>query len=484
MRRYSWFVLLLVLLTGMLLGACGGDDDDKSDSGSKSKVNAGNWTLADAAKPYKGQEIRVLDEITDLQPSMKELIPDFEKETGIKVKYELEPHPDVIRKGETDMIGGRGAYDAVMVHTQQAGRVLAAEAIEYLDQYYDNPSLHDPEVKWEDFIQPAADKATTFDGHRIGFPDWNYNLVWWGRKDLMENPEERAAFKKQYGRELEVPKTLQEVRDFGEFFDRDKGEKLAGETLDREFGGFLMDGAQLGTAGEAVEAIFLKQFGGHIFDENGKPDVVSPENVEAMTLYGDIFKAGPTGQAEMSLIDVPVVMGEGGAASGFVFSDFVFSIDKKGESPHAGNFVYAPTQINADMPDERHTDAMPGQLMISKLSEHKEATYLFLQWLVSPSTQEKWLNSGVGMPVRQDSLESPTLTEGPRANLYEAVKGSLKYGSPWEKGPKLYEAFDAVNRMQQEVGQGNAEPQEALEKLQGELEEICGDSCYLKPGGE
>ena len=117
--------------------------------------------------------------------------------------------------------------------------------------------------------------------------------------------------------------------------------------------------------------------------------------------------------------------------------------------------------------------------MMSKASENKEATYLFMQWLVSPEVQEEWLAAGTGMPVLEASLESPTLTKGERADLFAAVKGVMENGKPWEHGPALYEAFEAINRMQQVVGKGEATPEEALETLQGELEEICGDSCFL-----
>ena len=288
-----------------------------------------NWTLAKAAEPYKGTEIRVLDEVTDLQPAMKTLIPQFEQETGIKVNYELEAHPDVIRKGEADVISGRGAYDAIMVHVQQAGRVLAAEAIEPLNEFYENEALHDPGVTWDSFIQPLTDEATSFGDDRLAFPNWNYNLVWWGRKDLMENADEKAAFKEKYGRDLAPPTTLQELRDFAEFFTRKKGDKLAGETLSSDFAGFNMEGSQAGSAVEAVDRVFMRQFGGGIFDDEGKPTATSPENVEAMKLYGELWKYAPAGQAEMSLIDVPVVMGEGRAASGFIWSDFMFGSTRR-----------------------------------------------------------------------------------------------------------------------------------------------------------
>jgi multiple sugar transport system substrate-binding protein len=269
------------------------------------------------------------------------------------------------------------------------------------------------------------------------------------------------------------------MRDIAEFFTRKKGEKLAGKTLSADFAGFNMEGSQAGSANEAVDRVFMRQFGGGVFDENGKPTATRPENAEAMKLYGELWKYAPAGQAEMSLIDVPVVMGEGRAASGFIWSDFTFGIDKKGGSKYAGNFVYGPTPANADKPDLRSTAVQPGMLMISKASKNKEATYLFLQWMVSQQTQDKWFDTGVGMPVRQDAWENPKLTEGPRKQFYEAVKDTMAHGSPWDKGAKLYEAFDAMNRMQQAVGQGKATPEDALATLQSDLEDICGDSCYL-----
>ena len=42
---------------------------------------------AEAAKPYKGVTIRVLDEITPLQETLTKIVPDFTKETGIKVEW-------------------------------------------------------------------------------------------------------------------------------------------------------------------------------------------------------------------------------------------------------------------------------------------------------------------------------------------------------------------------------------------------------------
>lgn len=466
----------------LALAACGGGDDGSGDKGADSNVNAGNWTLAGAAKPYKGTELRILDEVTDLQPSFKPLIAEFEKETGIKVSYELEGHLDVIRKGETDLLSGRGAYDGVMIHSTQKGRVLAADAVTPIEELLDNEKLKDPNVNFDDFIQPLADDLTMFGDERIAFPNWNYNTIWWGRKDLMENADEKAAFEKEFGRELAAPTTLQEMRDISKFFTRKKGEKLAGETLDREFPGFVMEGAQAGAVFGDVRYSFMNQFGGDFWDDSGKPSIDSPENVEAMKLYQELWDYSPAGRAEMSLIDVPVVMGEGRAATGIVYSDFVFSVDKPGKSKYAGKFAYAPVPANADGDEDDRTVATePSMIIISKESKNPEAMFLFLQWMVSKETQDRWFEGGVGMPVRKDSLNHPTVTGGERAEFFKAANGSLENGAAFPAVPKLFEIIDEVNKMQQSVGQGQ-DPAAALADIQGKLADICGDSCIVQGG--
>jgi multiple sugar transport system substrate-binding protein len=189
---------------------------------------AQTWSYKDAAKPFAGRSITVLDEVTPLQESMKGLVPEFEKETGIKVDYQLLNHFEVISKGQADMLSGRGAYDAVMVHSPQMGLLLDAGVIKPIDELMGNKALTNPGLDRADFIQPAADSLTKSRGKTYGFLNWNYNVVYWARGDLFGHPDERAAFKKRYNYDLAPAKTLQQMRDIAEFFTRKKGEKLAG----------------------------------------------------------------------------------------------------------------------------------------------------------------------------------------------------------------------------------------------------------------
>ncbi len=57
------------------------------------------------------------------------------------------------------------------------------------------------------------------------------------RKDLFENPGEKADFENKYGYDLRPPETWQEYLDAAEFFTRKAGDTLAGETLEEDFWG-------------------------------------------------------------------------------------------------------------------------------------------------------------------------------------------------------------------------------------------------------
>ena len=437
------------------------------------------WSYKDAAKPHAGRSITILDEVTPLQEHMRTLVPEFEKATGIKVDYQLLNHFEVISKGQADMLSGRGAYDAVMLHSPQMGLLLDAGVIRAIDDLLGNKALTNPGLDRADFIEPAADSLTRFRGKTYGFLNWNYNVVYWARGDLFGHPEEKAAFKKKYGYDLAPAKTLQQMRDIAEFFTRKKGEKLAGQTLDSDFYGIVMEGIKGGTTLWTVLNAFVKNFGGDIFDAEGKPTVNRPENVAAVKFWADLWKFSPPGQAEYSLIDVPTVMGNGIAAQTLAWSDFVLGIDQPGKSKLAGKFVYAGSPANAQG-KKRSAETEPSGIVISKHSKQPEATYLFLQWMVDKSTQQMLFDrsGGAGVPIRISTWALPSVKQSKFAPLYAAMQESLKYGSAKPKAPKLFEIMDVLVGLVQEVGLGKKTADQAMKEGQEKVQALCA-KCTL-----
>lgn len=437
------------------------------------------WSFKEAAAPYAGTTIRVLDEITPLQQTMATIVPEFEKETGIKVEYELLSHPEVIAKGQADMLSGRGYYDAVMLHGFQLGPMLAADAIRPIDDLVANPDLMDPNFDAEDLIQSTYKSLAFFDGKQYGFVNWNYNEVYWARADLLNDPGEKAAFKEKYGYELGPATSLEMMRDIAEFFTRKKGEMLAGKPLDSDFYGIVMEGVKGGTTFLTLWGSFIRSNGTNIIDADGKPMVDNPKAIEAIKMWADLWKYAPPGMAEYSLIDVPTVMGNGIAAQALAWSDFVLGIDRPGKSPFAGQFVYAPVPGRKGMEDQRAVEAEPSITVISKASQNPEATFLFLEWLASKDVQDKLIIAGEGgVPIRNSSWELPVMKEGSLKGLFEAMKGSLEVAEAKPKMPQFYEIYDVLTGISQQIGLGELTPEEGAKKMQEEMLKIC-EQCLL-----
>ena len=445
-----------------------------------SSTAAHAWSYKEAAQPYTGTTITVLDEITPLQETMQKLIPNFVKETGIKVNYELLSHPEVISKGQADMLSGRGEFDAVMLHSAQMGLLLSAGAMRPFDPYLGNPKLTDPSYNLADFIEPGASSLTKFHGKTWGFLTWNYNQVYWARGDLLENAGEKAAFKAKYGYDLAPAATLEQIRDIAEFLTRPKGAKLAGETLSSDYYGIVLEGIRGGTTFVSVWNNFVRNWGGDLFDKDGKPTFDRPENIAAVKFWADLWKFSPPGQAEYSLIDVPTVMGNGIAAQTIAWSDFVLGIDRPGSSKLHGKFVYRGVPGKAGQTTPRHVETEPSTLVITNSSRSPEATYLFLEWMADKGTQTELINMlGGGVPIRNSLWDTPALKNSPNASLFNAMRDSMKYGYAKPRAPKLYEIYDVMGAILQDIATGKMSAEQGMKEAQEKVSAIC-QKCFLE----
>jgi len=437
------------------------------------------WSYKEAAAPYKGTTVTILDEVTPLQEAMIKLVPEFIAETGINVNYELLNHFEVISRGQADMLSGRGAYDAILLHSAQMGMLLEADVLRPIDDLMANTALTSPDIDLDDLIDPGWSTSSKFNGQTYAFLTWAYNSVYWARNDLLTHPAEQAAFKAKYGYDLAPADTMQQMRDIAEFFTRKKGEKLAGETLESDFYGILMEGIKGGSTFPMVWNNILKNFGGGVFDDEGRPNFDTPENLAGIKYWAEMWKYGPPGMAEASLIDVPTIMGQGVVAQSMAWSDFALGVDRPGNSAYAGKFAYRAVPRNAEYSGPRSAETEPSIMIISRASKNPEPTYLFLQWMVDKATQIKLAEQlGGAVPSRNSLWDTKVYKESSFAPLFLAMKGSLEVGVAKPRAPKIYEVYDALAGLMQEVGLGAVSPEDALKIGQKALLALC-DKCVL-----
>jgi multiple sugar transport system substrate-binding protein len=151
-------------------------------------------------------------------PSHLEL---FEEETGIKIEFiETDPaseYSENLRNASTQ----NGSFDLVTTALEEIGDFAEAGLLLQLDDYV---STHQPQ--WTDPEWGYLGGETTvaifnqYKGSTYTVAFDNDMQPWFYRSDMMENPDEIAAFEDKYGWSLRPPETWEEQAQVAEFFTR------------------------------------------------------------------------------------------------------------------------------------------------------------------------------------------------------------------------------------------------------------------------
>ncbi len=211
---------------------------------------------------------------------------DFEK-VGIHVKLATAPFANVYEKLKSEFIAQTGAYDLIVFFPMYLGEFAGMGYIKPLDQY---AKIWNPNMK--DVAKGFRLLYDYYGGHLYTLPYDGDVLSLYYRKDLFNNPEEKAAFKKKYGKELKPPQTWDDVELLAKFFTRKKGQKLAGKVLKSDFYGY----AFLAQRGSFAYAWWLAEFaskGGVYFDENMRPMINTEAGVESLKRVIRLMKYSP-----------------------------------------------------------------------------------------------------------------------------------------------------------------------------------------------
>ena len=157
-----------------------------------------------------GTTVRVLLWDDALTQALKAGLPEFEKATGIKVDLQLVPSGTLLQKTLISVTAKGSDYDLIAV--DEPNIPMVAPLLLPLSEWpqtrvYQKPDMSD--------IMPTALAAGQWKGAFMGLPV-NANLyVWMTRKDIVE--EYKDEFKAEYGYEMSVPSTLQELLDMAKF---------------------------------------------------------------------------------------------------------------------------------------------------------------------------------------------------------------------------------------------------------------------------
>lgn len=225
-----------------------------------SAIALGLATTATAAD----SQIR-FDGFPDFDSSLKVLLPDFEKETGIKVDYLMNNHGDHHTKLTTNLATGSGAGDVIVVDVEKIGPFVASGGLVNLSEKYGAD-------KYADRFAPYAwTQGKGADGDVYGMPvDLGPGVMYY-RTDIFKNAgiDVNAA-----------------IKDWDSYIDA--GEKLKAKNIQL-----------IASAADVAQAIIfttVPEGEGLYFDKEGNPVVTSERFVHAFEVAKKIRDKGLDGQ--------------------------------------------------------------------------------------------------------------------------------------------------------------------------------------------
>lgn len=320
--------------------------------------------------------------------AIRQLLPEFEKETGIKVVIDSVPFPNLQEKALLELASGRGSYDLISVDMPWIGQFV--ESGHVLD-ITDLVQRDREELDIADILPGAWEALALWNDRVIGLPLAPYYMYVHYRTDLFE----KAGITK-------LPETAAEFLDVAKAIN-DPGNEFYGVSL----------AMKRGPSSITDWAAYYNGFGGRIF--------VDPPNNYATAINGEIgifttkwlkelSQYAPPGVLQYENIDRWNAFMHGKAGMVAVFNANSPQFETADDSQVQGRVGYFHfPKINASDPGSMPFGGFT--LVINKHSRNVEAAWTFMKWLMSKEFDREWVQvpGTPGVPRRLSVVSDPEL---------------------------------------------------------------------------
>ncbi|GAB3095439.1 extracellular solute-binding protein [Isoptericola nanjingensis] len=386
-----------------------------------------------------------------LMPIAKE----FEAETGTSVTFVELPYDSLYERLNTELSADQVSFDVA---------ALDAPWLSYF-----SPGLLPLDDMFTDDVKgdlfPSLVQEAQVGGHFVGMPAWTNAEILYYRTDLFSDPQQRRAFKAEYGRELAPPTTWDEYREVAEFFTQDTDGDGAVDLHGTDVKG-------------AVETEWLS-----LVLQAGAKNVVLDD--DGRIVIDDAFH-----KAALDAYVAPIE--DGSAPAGASQFDWATSqnLFNQGQLAMSRFWAHAYTQVPEDSPVHGHVGvttmpagpggaaAFPGAwyLSVPRAAAHQEAAQEFVQFAFDHN--ELGLDSDLGLAATIPALEAGA-AEG-RENLSALTSALDEPGSaPRPATDHWQEIVDSVliPMLQEATTQaksGTVNTQALLDRAAKQIETIVG----------
>lgn len=375
----------------------------------------------------------------------------FEEETGTSVTFVELPYDSLYERLNTELSGGNPSFD-----------VAAVDAI-WLSAF--GPGMVPLDDMFTDSVKddlfPSLVQEAQVDGHYVGMPAWTNAEILYYRTDLFSDPDQQAAFRATYGRELAPPTTWEEYQQVAEFFTQDTDGDGATDLY----------GADVKGAVETEWLSLVLQAGATsmVLDDDGNVIINDAEHKAALDAYIAPVEAGtaPAGATQMDWATAQNLFNQGQLAMTRFWAHAYTQIPE--DSPVHGNVGVTTMPAGPG-----GAAAVPGAwyLSVPQASSHQDEAQEFIQFVLDHN--ELGLDTDLGLAATVPALQAGE-AEG-RDNLGALIAALDAPGTaPRPATDKWQEIVDSVLiPMLQEATAGGADTQALLDRAAEQIEAIVG----------
>ena len=384
--------------------------------------------------------------------------------TEITVESSLVPFENLHEKALTDFVSGTGSFDMISVLGDWLAEFIRGGFLEPLDDYL---AAQPPDGYPEQFPPALMWMQTGPDGKIYGLPFHDGPIMFYYRKDLIEDAQNQAAYRERYGYELGVPKTWAQFRDHAEFFTTDDnygtilGAKQGGQQLPYDF------------------MILLYNHGGKMFDDEWRPAFNTEAGLAAMQFYVDLLNTDMVADPASTTWDVGDKLGpvlEGRTAVVWDWTHVAMLSLREDQSKVVGKLGWTTMPV-AEEGMTPYTMDDYWVWSIGSASRHKQAVYDFIRWQVSRENDALTYTKGSGVGVRYDNYRDPEMIEQFPfvTGIEEAL--SVNYFTP-PKIPEYAQVNDVIGLAMSEVIAGRKDARTALNEAEEKVDQIMRKAGY------
>lgn len=368
-------------------------------------------------------------------------LPDFEKESGVKVDLTILGGEVINQKISTELQGGGTSYDVMSIRGDSMPFYGSSGVLADMSGPLKDPEITPASYELDD-ITPLMLDYYSWKGAQIGIPWTADAYVMYYRTDLLEKAGLSGP-----------PSSAQEYAEYAKKLTNAPEVYGTGLTMQRSHN----------LSSEYYQ--WLSIFGGAVVDDDGKAVLDSDEAREALDFYVSLKDSAPPDVTNWAFERLTTGLSQGEVAMAVQWASVASVMEDAGQSKVAGKMGYAP------LPTSPNAASVVGGwgLSIPAASKNQTNALKFIQWMTGPDMAREIAVLGGG-PARVSLLNDADLNK--KYPWFKAQGESFENAVPRPRTPGWPEIDDFMSTELAQVVTGSSDPDDAITKIAEKTSEI------------